>query len=78
MSLLRSFSFVGGRFYKDAAPTALVKSGGGPPHSRTLARGTKFSINAKPLGVRQPSGALGDGIYFDGALFRRDIAAKAF
>jgi hypothetical protein len=36
------------------------KSGGGPPHSRTLSRGTVRSANAERLGLRQPSGALGE------------------
>jgi len=35
------------------------KSGGGPPQSKTLARGTKRLTNAKRLGLRQPLGALG-------------------
>jgi hypothetical protein len=34
------------------------KSGGGPPHSKTLARGSRGSVNAKRFGVRQSSGAL--------------------
>jgi len=36
------------------------ESGGGPPHSMTLARGTRCLANAERLGVRQSSGALGD------------------
>ena len=35
------------------------KSGGGPPQSKTLARGMKRLANAKRLGVRQSSGAFG-------------------
>ncbi len=37
------------------------KSGGGPPQSKTLARGTLRLANAKRPGVRQPSGALTGG-----------------
>src|SRR5664280_955631 len=33
------------------------KSGGGPPHSRTLARFSTAFANAKRLGLRQPAGA---------------------
>jgi hypothetical protein len=33
------------------------KSGGGPPQSKTLARGTKRAANVKRLDVRQSSGA---------------------
>ena len=44
---------------KQATPLAPGKSGGGPPHSTTLARGTKRPANAERPGVRQPSGALG-------------------
>src|ERR1035437_2246644 len=36
-----------------------MKSGGGPPHSKTLARWPMTTECAKLLGVRQPSGALG-------------------
>ena len=37
------------------------KCGGGPPHSKTLARGTLRLTNAKRPGVRQSSGALTGG-----------------
>ena len=40
------------------------KSGGGPPHSKTLARNAVASDNAKRLGVRQSSGALKDATAF--------------
>jgi hypothetical protein len=45
----------------DFQPTILeiqCQSGGGPPHSATLARGTGRPANAQRPGVRQPSGAL--------------------
>jgi hypothetical protein len=35
------------------------KSGGGPPQSKTLARGTVRAADAERLGLRQSSGALG-------------------
>jgi hypothetical protein len=41
------------------------ESGGGPPHSKTLADVRRGPANAKRLGVRQSSGALG----------RADVAA---
>jgi hypothetical protein len=34
------------------------KSGGGPPQSKTLSRRATTRVNAKRLGVLQPSGAL--------------------
>jgi hypothetical protein len=34
------------------------KSGGGPPQSKTLPRRTVTRVNAKRLGLLQPSGAL--------------------
>ncbi len=42
----------------DGAPR---KSGGGPPQSKTLARGAKVPNNAERLGVRQSSGAWSGG-----------------
>lgn len=36
-----------------------MESGGGPPHSKTLRATRSFLNNAKRLGLRQPSGALG-------------------
>jgi len=35
-----------------------MKSGGGPPHSKTLARFSAILVCAERLGVRQSSGAL--------------------
>ncbi len=45
---------------RQLAMTAIFpgKSGGGPPHSKTLTRGTKAPEGAKRLGLRQSSGAL--------------------
>jgi hypothetical protein len=37
---------------------AIGNSGGGPPQSKTLPRRTVTRVNAKRLGVLQPSGAL--------------------
>ncbi len=36
----------------------LLKSGGGPPHSRTLPRDSTIRMNAQRLGALQSSGAL--------------------
>ena len=60
----RPMAVWGGRTGQRAFETASVfrvpwKSGGGPPHSKTLARHRGPPNRAKRLGVRQPSGALG-------------------
>jgi hypothetical protein len=60
MSLLTELLILLMKFYNDATPTALGKSGGGPPHSKTLARGTERPANAQRPGVRQSPGALGE------------------
>ena len=39
-------------FYQYAAPIVLGESGGGPPHSKTLPRGSTRPANAKRLGLR--------------------------
>jgi hypothetical protein len=66
MRLLTELEIQIGWFYKYFAPDgagkicvcrSANKSGGGPPHSKTLARGSEFSDNAERPGLRQPSGA---------------------
>jgi hypothetical protein len=47
----------------DLAP---VKSGGGPPHSKTLCATRRLLKYAKRLGLRQPSGALQENEGFAG------------
>ena len=42
----------------DTVWPASEKSGGGPPQSKTLPRGTATRVNAQRLGVLQSSGAL--------------------
>jgi hypothetical protein len=42
-------------------PANSDKSGGGPPHSKTLCATRRFLKYAKRLGLRQPSGALQAG-----------------
>jgi hypothetical protein len=47
---------------KNVCPTRCFwKSGGGPPHSKTLARGPMAHVNAQRFGVFQSSGALAAG-----------------
>lgn len=63
---------MGGRFYKDVAPTALGKSGS----SLALCCVT---VLGKDLRAAQAAAyAAVECIQFEGAHFRRDIAAKAF
>jgi hypothetical protein len=44
---------------------ASIESGGGPPHSKMLARGPERMTVAKRLGVRQSSGAFNSVFAFD-------------
>ena len=56
--LASAFCILPSDFGSCRADGARGKSGGGPPHSRTLARWRWFSNRAERLGVRQSSGAL--------------------
>jgi hypothetical protein len=47
------------------------KSGGGPPQSKTLPRRTVTRVNAKRLGLLQPSGALTKCAYVNTNCYRK-------